>query len=283
MKIKKAKNIGFCSGVKRAYRMAIDVLSSQRKVYFLGDLIHNRRVITQIKEMGGIVVDSVDEIPEGATVVLRAHGTPKEIIASLKERGIRYVDTICPIVKKNYRVARAFIEKGWTVFLVGKPGHPEVVSLLSHIPEVILLPVPFEEHPDSLSTLSFEKGVLIFQTTVSLKEADNYLEILSQKGKIKVVNTICPEVTSRLEESLFLASTCDCVVVVGDRKSSNTNTLLDYVKKLNPCSYLVSSSEEIPEEVFAASSVAVLSGTSTPDFQIKGVVEALKNVGRKFS
>ncbi len=284
MKINRARNIGFCSGVKRAFKLATDALKKGkiegREVYFLGDLIHNSDVISLIRSSGGKVVYSHEEIPEGSIVILRAHGTPRDVLDYFEKHEITSVDTICPIVKKNYHVALSFLRKGWKVFLVGKPGHPEVVSLISHIPEVVLLPVPFRS--GDWEDAEFEKGVIIFQTTVFAEDANKYLEILSRKGKIKLVNTICPEVVSRLKESLTLASESEYVLVIGDKKSSNTNTLLQNVKTVNGRAFLVSSPGDIPEEVFMARSVAVLSGTSAPDFQIKRILEALKHGRRKF-
>ena len=128
MKIIKAKNGGFCFGVKSA----VDAVKKNagEHTYTLGDVIHNERVVSELKALGVKSVNSVDEIDdENATVVIRSHGAPPEVYEEIEKRGYRLIDATCPFVKKIHKLVREHYEKGYRIVIIGDPNHPEVKGI----------------------------------------------------------------------------------------------------------------------------------------------------------
>ncbi|MDD3197205.1 MAG: bifunctional 4-hydroxy-3-methylbut-2-enyl diphosphate reductase/30S ribosomal protein S1 [Eubacteriales bacterium] len=295
MKIIEAKSSSFCFGVRNAVNKAYDLINEQsqvvsknvasddeatldRKTYMLGELIHNQTVITELNQGGMITVNSIDEIPAGSRVMIRAHGVPPEIISDLKAKDCEVVDCTCPFVTKIHKLALEAVQKGNKVLIAGSSSHPEVIGIMGEAPgkcEVI-------ETPDQAKKMTFddEKYVLLSQTTYSVKKFQEICDILKNKiAKFEIFDTICITTENRQNEAEKIASDVDVMLVIGSKGSSNTMKLFDVCKSRCGETYLI----EQPNDVLKVMSnrqlrdltVGVTAGASTPERIIREVIQAM--------
>jgi 4-hydroxy-3-methylbut-2-enyl diphosphate reductase len=295
MKIIEAKSSGFCFGVRNAVNKAYDLINEQsqvvsknvasddeatldRKTYMLGELIHNQTVVTELNQGGMITVNSIDEIPAGSRVMIRAHGVPPEIISDLKAKDCEVVDCTCPFVTKIHKLALEAVQKGNKVLIAGSSSHPEVIGIMGEAPgkcEVI-------ETPDQAKKMTFddEKYVLLSQTTYSVKKFQEICDILKNKiAKFEIFDTICITTENRQNEAEKIASDVDVMLVIGSKGSSNTMKLFDVCKSRCGETYLI----EQPNDVLKVMSnrqlrdltVGVTAGASTPERIIREVIQAM--------
>jgi 4-hydroxy-3-methylbut-2-enyl diphosphate reductase len=295
MKIIEAKSSGFCFGVRNAVNKAYDLINEQsqvvsknvasddeatidRKTYMLGELIHNQTVVTELNQGGMITVNSIDEIPAGSRVMIRAHGVPPEIISDLKAKDCEVVDCTCPFVTKIHKLALEAVQKGNKVLIAGSSSHPEVIGIMGEAPgkcEVI-------ETPDQAKKMTFddEKYVLLSQTTYSVKKFQEICDILKNKiAKFEIFDTICITTENRQNEAEKIASDVDVMLVIGSKGSSNTMKLFDVCKSRCGETYLI----EQPNDVLKVMSnrqlrdltVGVTAGASTPERIIREVIQVM--------
>lgn len=295
MKIIEAKSSGFCFGVRNAVNKAYDLINEQsqvvsknvasddeatlnRKTYMLGELIHNQIVITELNQGGMITVNSIDEIPAGSRVIIRAHGVPPEIISDLKAKDCEVVDCTCPFVTKIHKLALEAVQKGNKVLIAGSSSHPEVIGIMGEAPgkcEVI-------ETPDQAKKMTFDDGkyVLLSQTTYSVNKFQEICDILKNKiAKFEIFDTICITTENRQKEAEKIASDVDVMLVIGSKGSSNTMKLFDVCKSRCGETYLI----EQPNDVLKVMSnrqlrdltVGVTAGASTPERIIREVIQAM--------
>lgn len=271
MIIKIAEHCGFCLGVRRALDILEKEIEKGGPVATLGQIVHNEVVIEELVQKGVKVFQRVEEIPSGVTVVLRAHGTPKKIKEILKGKNCRIVDTVCPIVDKIHKKIADLKRAGWQVCVIGRRGHPEVESLMDSGAGLF---------PDCLG----RKIALVLQSTLSCEKlVEAASSLLGKFEELLLVDTECPEVKSRRAEAEDLARWADFVLVVGGRNSSNTKSLYEYVKRINPNSYHIFSSRDVSEEFLRSldtnSKIAIISGTSTPLNEAVRVAQIMEESG----
>lgn len=280
MRIKLAKRIGFCFGVKRAVNMAEEALEKDRPIYSLGSIIHNRQVVEDLFCKGLKVIKDINGI-KGGVVVISSHGISPKIAKRISGKGIKIIDTTCPFVLKAQEVARRLSNNGYKIVIVGDANHPEIKALVDFVPnEVSVVKDPREASRLELG-LS-DRVSVISQTTQS---TDNFLEVVkavfSRKPKeICVFNTICHDAESRQKHAGRLAKEVDLMLVVGGKDSANTKRLYEVCKKILKRSYLVESENELRDSWFKkGSTIGITSGASTPDWIIKRVIQKIKQKG----
>jgi len=274
MKIIFAKHIGFCFGVKRAINIAEKSLKEDPKpIQFLGPLVHNEKVIAELKKKGGKIIAHLKEIKSG-TLILRAHGevlNPKKI----KTKKILIRDTTCPLVKKVQIIANFLQKSGYKVIIFGDKNHPETKGIKGYTKDRALI-IENENQakaPHFLKKVWGKKIGLVAQTTQNLEKFNKILKILENKAnKIKWFNTICPEVIVRQRELDEILKSCDGLLVIGSHTSANTKRLAEKGRKLKKQVFWVNSLEELKRrKIKGVSSLGVVSGTSTPDWEIKKI------------
>lgn len=277
--VKKATELGFCPGV----RSAIETTKRAAKsgpVFTLGKLVHNDAVVRELESLGIKVVHSLD----GAlgVVAISTHGAPSQVYDELQHRGLKFIDTTCPIVRKAQQRASQLANEGYFVVVYGDPDHTEVKGLLDRA------------GPNSkagLSVSSVFRGrlpkrlAILSQTTRLPHEVQAFIsELLTPLDKfrdIKIAVTLCPHVVRRAREAVSLASSTDLVIVVGDPQSSNSNRLVDICNQVGQAK-LVWSAHMINhkwQELKVAETVGVTSGTSSPAWLIDEVVDAIERLG----
>ncbi|MBN2364165.1 4-hydroxy-3-methylbut-2-enyl diphosphate reductase [candidate division WOR-3 bacterium] len=276
-----AENAGFCFGVKRAVKMAEEVLDSSEaneKIYILGEIIHNPQTVKMLEEKGAVTIDEKDlEAVEPGKLILRSHGVPLEVIEKAKRLHFSIVDTTCPFVKKAQIIADQNSKKENQLIIIGKKEHPEVKALLSHSLYNAIVIGSFDE----VKNLNFKpdvKTVIIVQTTFSGNEFKKITgEIVLLYKEILVYNTICNATYIRRTESLSVAEKTDVNIVVGGKNSSNTRELTNFLLEKGYKAFQIESPEEIRREFFdEAGCVGITGGASTPLSVIEDVKRAVE-------
>ncbi len=277
--VKKAKELGFCPGVKRAIE-ATKKAAQGAPVFTLGRLVHNDAVVNELESMGIKVVHNLDDAR--GLVAISAHGVPSKVYDELKRRRLKFIDTTCPIVRKAQQRALQLANEGYFVVVYGDPNHTEVKGLLDRAGT---------NSRAGLSVSSVFEGrlpkrvAILSQTTRLPDEVRAFLsELVAPLDKfedIRIAVTICPHVVRRAREAVSLASSTDLVVVVGDPQSSNSNRLVERCNQVGHARLVWSAhmiNGEWPE-LKDAETVGVTSGTSSPYWLIDEVVEAIERLG----
>lgn len=279
MKIIKAKNGGFCFGVKSA----VDAVkrNAGEHTYTLGDVIHNERVTTELRALGVKTVDSVDEIHDDeATVVIRSHGAPPEVYEEIARRGYKLIDATCPFVMKIHELVRAHHEDGYKIVIIGNADHPEVKGINGWCGFEATIA---DENFDFSSLDADVKTCFVEQTTFS---TEKYLQILKkiQKDRFKTVeifDTICYTTVSRQNEAKKLSGICDKIIVVGSPNSSNTRKLIEIADSGRAQAFGVSGAAELNSLNFCADdTVGVIGGASAPE---ESIMEVIKYMSQEFT
>jgi 4-hydroxy-3-methylbut-2-enyl diphosphate reductase len=272
MKIYVAKHGGFCFGVKRAIRIALDAAKEWKSVYSLGPLIHNRIAVDDLKKKGIITVEELDEI-KSKKVIIRSHGVHPDILKKLKAQNFKIIDATCPRVRRAQKYVEKLIKEGYYVIIVGEKDHPEVKGLLGYAGKKA------EIYSDNLKLKKRRIGV-VPQTTLDIEHFNTAVSNLMRSVlEMKIYNTICHETVLRIKEALKIAKKADVMIVLGGRNSANTTRLYQICKKIKP-SYHIESAKEISLKWFKGiKSIGITAGASTPSEQI---IEVVKHIRKMF-
>jgi len=276
MEIIVAENCGLCYGVKRALRIAKETREIKKgKVFTLGDLIHNPRVVSELKNLGIEPVKKLEDIQVG-TIIIRSHGVSPENYRLLTQKKIEMVDATCPIVKKIQKLVERLAKEKEEIVLVGNKKHPEIKGLIGYSQKKGII-VENEEQARNLPPK--KKRAVLAQSTQDLSLFKKIVAVLIEKTlELKVYNTICLSTQTRQRSTSELASKVDTLFIVGGKNSSNTNKLYHISKSILVNTHFVESAEEIkPEMLKNAKKIGISGGASTPPEAIEEVVFKIKN------
>ncbi|MDZ4654647.1 MAG: 4-hydroxy-3-methylbut-2-enyl diphosphate reductase [Coriobacteriia bacterium] len=277
MKVIIAEHAGVCYGVERALRLAEQAAATSENVHTLGPLIHNPQAVNELRSQGVDVASGLDEIETG-TVVIRSHGVDPAIIDAAREKGLEVVDATCPFVGAAHKCAAELTEAGYSVVIVGEADHPEVEGIQAHAGGNAIIVQRADELPESLS--SRRVGVVVQTTQSAARLEEVVTALLPRVTELRVCNTICSATAKRQCAAGELARKVDVIVVVGGHNSGNTARLAEICREVNERVYHVETADEVRLEWFTgAAVVGVTAGASTPDIQIRGVVDAIEAMG----
>jgi len=261
---------GFCYGVRRALARTRETADAEtaRPVFTLGEIVHNPRVVAALCEKGVGVIRDVDEVADGAVVVVRSHGVAPEVMATLCERGAKVVDATCPRVRRVQKAAEKYREQDLPIVIVGYRNHPEVRGVLGHCGagvEVVESAKEAEELP------SIRERAVLFQTTFDPERGPAVIDALEKRtGRLTVEETLCHVVNDRRSEVQCLVDAADCLVVVGGKNSSNTSSLVEIGRRAGIATVHVETPDDLSlQDLRGAQTVAVVGGTSTPEEDIR--------------
>ena len=280
MKIIVAKHMGFCGGVRRAVDIAQKTAAGAGgPVTTWGPLIHNPQVVGRLQAAGVQVADRPDAL-EGEAFVVSAYGVEHAVLDAARERGLRIVDATCPVVIRAHAVAKHLADEGYQVICVGDHGHPEMVTLKEMLGDRVTVVHTREEA--AAVKITGKLGV-VSQTTQS---QDNFRQIVGDLAirvrELKVLNTLCPAITVRQEETDVMVEEVQALLVVGGRGSSNTTRLAEIGRARSLPTHHIETADEISPDWFrGVESVGVVSGASTPDWIIKDVLLRLQAFGTR--
>jgi 4-hydroxy-3-methylbut-2-enyl diphosphate reductase len=274
---------GYCAGVDRA----VDIVERALRlhgapVYVRKQIVHNIHVVRDLERKGAVFVEEETEVPEGATVVLSAHGVAPEVYENSAMRRLKVIDATCPLVTKVHLEARRFAGEGSTILLIGHQGHEEVVGTSGEAPEHIRLVADVQEartvqvsDPDNVSYLS--------QTTLSVDETNEIIDALRDRfptiqGPPR--DDICYATQNRQDAVKAVARAADVVLVIGSHNSSNSNRLVEVSRAEGTPAHLIDDETEIdPAWLEGAATVGVTSGASAPEWLVDRVVNRLREEG----
>jgi 4-hydroxy-3-methylbut-2-enyl diphosphate reductase len=274
---------GYCAGVDRAVQTVERALELHgAPVYVRKEIVHNKTVVEQLRARGAVFVDSVADVPEGATVVFSAHGVAPSVHAKASARSLATIDATCPLVTKVHVEAKKFAADGYTIVLIGHAGHEEVEGTMGEAPEHIVL-VQTEDDVDRLSVADPERIAYISQTTLSVDETRAIINRLRRRFPAIIgprTDDICYATTNRQAAVKQLAEQCDLVLVIGSRNSSNSNRLVEVAREHGADSHLIDSEAEVREEWLEGKRVVgITSGASAPESLVQRLVEFFRSRG----
>lgn len=283
MSITVAKSAGFCFGVNRAINIVNSLLDKNVKVSTLGPIIHNMEVVNELESRGCKAVSSIDEVENGATLVIRSHGVPKYVIDKLVENGVKYEDATCPFVKKIHNIVANPDNKDGIVLIAGNSVHPEVEGIIGHCSTECHTFKNSEEIDEIYSNILKTNNKQVFvvaQTTFDTKEWKKCVKKIKKLcTNAKIFDTICNATSVRQTEADLLAAQSDFMVVIGDRHSSNTGKLFDICKRQCDNTVLIETADELnANQVSVAEKIGVTAGASTPARIIKEVLDTMSEI-----
>jgi (E)-4-hydroxy-3-methyl-but-2-enyl pyrophosphate reductase len=269
-----ARRTGFCYGVREAIDRAKEAAAAGKRTHTLGQVVHNEGVIAQLQAHGIQTVDTLDEVLEGAAVVIRAHGVRPEVLARAEARDLDVIDGTCTWVIQEQREIRRLIDEGYAIVLLGTPRHPEVVGLLGFAPDALVV----DEEEDWEQIPRRKKLALLSQSTQPPWKFEKLAAFMVGRcHELKIVNTVCPVTIRRQEDTVETARQVDLMVVVGGRSSANTKELTRVCGIVGTRAIQIESEADLSDEaVFAGAEViGVTGGTSTPIEDLRSVAERI--------
>lgn len=268
---------GFCFGVERALRIALE--SREQKevpVYILGSLIHNPRVVADLGRRGIKTISDLNETKPGGILLIRSHGAGPQIFSEAEKRGLQVTDATCPFVKQEQNLAQKLLTNGYQVVVVGDPQHPEVQAVVDAVSGQAVVIAPYALELVKNTKFSAKVG-LVCQTTQPQENLTLVVAALLPLVKVlKVYNTICNATRERQTETDYLARKVDLLLVVGGKDSANTRKLAEIGASLTPTYHIESIKEINPQWLREKKLIGVTAGASTPQEQISEVVDWLK-------
>ena len=279
MKLELARSAGFCYGVRRAVELAEQAAAQGTPCVMLGSIIHNQAVIGRLAEQGLRSVKTPEEVPDGASVIIRSHGESRAVYKTLESRGAQILDATCPNVTRIHEIVRQAEEQGRRPVIVGTPDHPEVTAIAGWCREPVVvsgaeaLEKWLLEAPDRRNL----PITLVSQTTSTRKIWDDCVKKAKKEcTNAEFFDTICGATSKRQEEARQLAEKCSMMVVIGDSQSSNTKRLAELCREVCPRVQLIESAEELDlTGLSQADMVGITAGASTPAWIIKEVYDKM--------
>lgn len=273
---------GFCAGVERAIDTVENAIEKfGAPIYVRHEIVHNKRVIQDLKAKGAIFVKEIDEIPDGAITVFSAHGVAQKVVDDAKLRALPTIDATCPLVTKVHNEGKNYAKKGYEIILIGHEGHPEVIGTKGRINGTVYV-VSTPEDVDSLTVNNPDKLAYITQTTLSVDDTKDVIDAL--KGKYPAilgsdVKDICYATQNRQQAVRELANKVDILFVLGAKNSSNSNRLREIGEELGCPSYLIDDYSHIDKSwLDGVRKIGISAGASAPEILTKEVIEFLQSI-----
>ena len=272
---------GYCAGVDRAVQTVERALEIHgAPVYVRKEIVHNKHVVAQLRERGAIFVDEHTEVPEGAVCVFSAHGVAPSVREGAEQRSLHTIDATCPLVTKVHREAARFAKEGYTIVLVGHDGHEEVEGTMGEAPEQIVL-VQDERDVQELEVPDPERVAYVTQTTLAVDETSAIVARLKERFPSIVgprTDDICYATTNRQAAVKQMAGSCDLMLVIGSRNSSNS--VREVARDCGTDAHLIDNAREVQDAwLEGCRVVGISSGASAPENLVGELVDFFRERG----
>ncbi len=281
LKVLIASPRGFCAGVDRAIKIV--ELAIERygpPVYVRHEIVHNRFVVDQLRGMGAVFVDELDEVPDGRPVVFSAHGVPKVVPQAAQARGLDYLDATCPLVSKVHRQAQRLIEDHRHILFVGHEGHPEVIGTMGQVEDGSISLIETVEDVAAFDPTGRERLAFLTQTTLSVDDTADIIDALKIRFpdiRGPKAEDICYATSNRQAAVKLIAPDCDKMLVIGAPNSSNSLRLVEVSERLNIPARLIQRATEIDWEWLGhPGTLGITAGASAPELLVREVVDSLR-------
>ena len=283
LKIFLAAPRGFCAGVDRAIEIVKKSIDKYGPpVYVRHEIVHNKYVVDNLKKIGAIFVEELEEIKDKTRpVIFSAHGVPKSVLKEASNLNMTYVDATCPLVSKVHREAENLNKHGSHILLIGHKDHPEVIGTMGQLPQESIELIESVESAKKYSKKNDKKLAYITQTTLSVDDTKEIINVL--KTKFPEINEpkkedICYATTNRQAAVKKIAKKCEMFFVIGSRNSSNSVRLVE-VAKNNGCnkSELIHFDSKVPfDKIANCKTIGISSGASAPEILVEEFIKKLK-------
>jgi 4-hydroxy-3-methylbut-2-enyl diphosphate reductase len=274
-----AKPRGFCAGVVRAIETVKRAIELFRPpVYVCKHIVHNKHVVEELRSMGAVFVQSLDEVPDGTVVIFSAHGVPPAVREHAKRKSLKVIDATCPLVQKVHAEAKRYAVKGYSIVLFGHKGHDEVEGIVGEAPEQIVVISDVGE-VEGLQLPNPERVVCLTQTTVSIDAANAVIEALKNRFpnlELPLSKGICYATQNRQTAVKLLSKICDGIIVIGSAYSSNARRLCEVATGAGVPAILIGDADELqPQYLQGMEVIGITASASTPEAIVVKVVERL--------
>jgi 4-hydroxy-3-methylbut-2-enyl diphosphate reductase len=274
---------GFCAGVERAIEIVKKSLKKYgAPVYVRHEIVHNKHVVDNLKSIGAIFVEELEEIKDKSRpVIFSAHGVPKNVPEQADNYKMEYIDATCPLVSKVHREAENLHKAGYHIVLIGHNNHPEVIGTMGQLPDNAIDLIQ-DEHDVEMYKLDQNKKIAyVTQTTLSVDDTKNIIQALKKKFpeiKEPFKEDICYATTNRQAAVKNIAKRCDMFFVLGSRNSSNSVRLVEVAEQAGcPHSELIHSESEIPfDKIQDCKIIGISSGASAPEILVENFINKLE-------
>ena len=270
---------GFCAGVEMAIKsLTWMVRIFNGPVYCYHEIVHNEWVVKAFERVGVVFVNDISEVPEGAPVMLSAHGSAPEVVEGAAQRAAVVIDAVCPLVTKVHHEVKRMSDKGYDILYIGHEGHDEAVGTVAEAPESITLIEP-ERGLGDFTPKDPDKVALLAQTTLGLYEwqevmssaQDRYPELWTARK-----SDLCYATTNRQSAVQALVTEADLILVVGSDNSSNTQALVRVARENGVAAHRIDHADEIEDDwLVGVEVVGLTAGASAPDHLVQAVIERL--------
>ena len=278
--IKKAANLGFCTGVRHAMNIITEAARERGGIETLGALVHNRQVMQKLNKLGVVIVDNLDLV-KGEAVVISAHGASPAVSAALGQRGLEAIDTTCAFVKRAQSAAKKLAADGFYVVVFGDVNHPEVKGILGWAEGRGLATLDARDVVN-LPKTNRRLGLLSQTTQIpsdfSCFTKDVFDLAFTKDAEIRIIDTICHETRARQAETMSLARSSDLVLVVGGRNSANTKRLYELCAAVTDTHWVEVASEIDCTWLKGKTNIGITAGTSTDDETVDEVIACLTSL-----
>ena len=281
IKILLASPRGFCAGVDRAIEIVKKTLEKYGSpVYVRHEIVHNTQVVENLKKLGAIFVEELEEVRDRTRpVIFSAHGVPKSVPKEASNMKMFYIDATCPLVTKVHREAERHNKNGNKIILIGHKNHPEVIGTMGQIPKENIVLI---ETMEDAKNLKLEGSIAyVTQTTLSVDDTKDIIEVLEKKFpgiKAPIKEDICYATTNRQNAVKKIAPQCDMFLVIGSDNSSNSKRLVEVAKKAG-CNktQLIDFKKELPvKEIVECDTIGLTSGASAPEKLVRDFITEIK-------
>ena len=272
---------GFCAGVDRAIKIV--ELAIERygpPVYVRHEIVHNRFVVDQLRGLGAVFVEEIDDVPDGRPVVFSAHGVPKLVPAAAEARGLDYLDATCPLVSKVHRQAQRLIEAGRHILFIGHGGHPEVIGTFGQVPEGTMTLIETAHDAERIAADDPDNLSFLTQTTLSVDDTSEIVAILTRRFptiRAPKGEDICYATTNRQAAVKVISPRCERMLVIGAPNSSNSLRLAEVAERLGVPARLIQRASEIDWDWLGEPrTLGLTAGASAPEVLVTEVTDALQ-------
>ncbi|HEX2584313.1 MAG TPA: 4-hydroxy-3-methylbut-2-enyl diphosphate reductase [Steroidobacteraceae bacterium] len=287
MQILLANPRGFCAGVDRAIEIvqrAIELFGAP--IYVRHEVVHNKYVVDQLRNMGAVFVEELSDVPDDAHVIFSAHGVSRAVQNEAKRRGLKVFDATCPLVTKVHMEVTRYAAEAREVVLIGHEGHPEVEGTMGQFDASMGGHIYLVETPEDVERLQVhdaEKIAFVTQTTLSVDDTERVVNALKQRFpalRSPRKEDICYATQNRQDAVKNLVKQCDIILVVGSPSSSNSNRLREIAEKAGIPGYLIDGPDDMKREWFDnKKTVGLTAGASAPEILVQRVVARIREWG----
>ena len=273
------KTSGFCNGVENTVKRAEKALGEE-KVYCLGEIVHNERVINDLEKNGMITISNIEDAPNESKVIIRAHGELKETYEKAKEKEIEILDLTCGKIKAiRVKISKKLDDS--YIIIIGKKNHPESLGVLSFSGDNSVIIEDKEDIYDVIDNINksaLDKIYIVSQTTFNSDKFDELVQLIKKQTTKEVIvdKTICDATSKRQNETRELSKTVDTMIIVGGKKSSNTKELEIIAKENCDNVVLIQEKNDLKDVIIHGNKIGIMAGASTPTIVVEEIIKELK-------